>query len=102
MDAMGSELLCRMKVSAAQQRVGKSGGGTAEKSLRLAAEKWVNTTAPTTTVRVSRLSNFQTSRPPRCVRIESHTSDDPVVLFFFQHPDGAWRVFPPSLTRKAA
>ena len=102
MEAIRSEVLFQQKLNAAHQRVGASAGGAAEKSLRLAAEKWVNTTAPTTTIRVSRLSSYQATRAPRCVRIESRISNDPVVLFFFQHPDGAWRVFPPSFVQKAA
>jgi hypothetical protein len=73
-----------------------------EHSLRLLVEKWFALTAATP-VRVTRFSR----KPPtheRCVCVETVRKEGAVAIFFFQHADGAWCVFPPktgSLTMRA-
>jgi hypothetical protein len=65
----------------------------AKKSLRFAVEKWL---APTlaTPIRVTRFSRIRSAQR-RYVCVETWRPEGPVSLFFFQHDDGAWRVFPP-------
>lgn len=70
---------------------------TGEKSLRLLVEKWLPPTVASS-VRVIRLGRTGSDRS-RYVRIEALRPDGPAALFFFQHDDGAWRVFPPATGR---
>jgi hypothetical protein len=69
----------------------------AEKSLRLLVEKWLMPTSATPV----RVTQFSRTRPHgrRYVRVEATWLEGPVALFFFQHDDGAWRVFPPETRR---
>jgi hypothetical protein len=69
----------------------------AEKSLRLLVEKWLMPTS-TTPVRVTRFSRIRPNER-RYVRVEALWLEGPVALFFFQHDDGSWRVFPPETRR---
>ena len=77
----------------------------AEKSLRLLVEKWLTPT-PATPIRVTRFSRTHSnSNWRRYVRVEAQRPQGSITLFFFQHDDGAWRVFPPEtgrLTLRAA
>jgi hypothetical protein len=68
-------------------------------SLRLLVDKWL---APTLAMpaRVARCSRL-TSSHGRYVCIEALRPSGTVVIFFFRHGDGAWRVFPPSVDRPA-
>ncbi|WP_241023888.1 hypothetical protein [Burkholderia sp. Ac-20365] len=63
-------------------------------SLRMLVEKWF---APTST-KPARLVRFgrMTSDQRRYVCVESARPDGTLVIFFFRHDDGAWRVFPPA------
>ena len=64
-------------------------------SLRLLVEKWL---APTSAMpaRVARFSRMTTSQR-RYVCVEALRPTGMLVIFFFRHDDGAWRVFPPSV-----
>ena len=68
-------------------------------SLRSLIDKWL---APTlaSPVSVTRLS-YARGRSVRCVRVESVRSSGALAIFFFQHGDGSWSVFPPELVRPA-
>jgi hypothetical protein len=66
---------------------------TAEMSLRSLVEKWL-TPALAAPIRVTRFSRTRAARR-RYVHVEALRADGPIGLFFFQHDDGAWRVFPP-------
>lgn len=69
----------------------------AEKSLRMLIEKWLTPT-PTTPIRVTRFSRTH-SNWRRYVRVEALRPQGTIALFFFQHDDGTWRVFPPETGR---
>jgi hypothetical protein len=71
--------------------------GAAQISLRSLIEKWF---APSATSRV-RLTRYVRAHPmrSRCVRVEALRSQDPVAIYFFQHGDGTWRLFPPEFGR---
>jgi hypothetical protein len=60
-------------------------------TLRALIEKWF---APAALVRVSRFT-APAGRARHCVRVESHEKSTTQVIFFFQHGDGVWRVYPP-------
>lgn len=60
-------------------------------SLRALIEKWFT---PSSLTRISRLTILSGS-VRRCVRVESQDNDTAQVIFFFQHGDGVWRVYPP-------
>jgi hypothetical protein len=64
-----------------------------EKSLRLVVEKWFAPT-PAMPVRVTGFGHT-TSHRRRYVRIEALRPAGLLVIFFFQHDDGSWNVFPP-------
>jgi hypothetical protein len=68
-------------------------------SLRMLVEKWF---APTSTmpVRVARFSRMSTDKR-RYVCMESSRPAGALVIFFFRHDDGSWRVFPPAASRPA-
>lgn len=66
---------------------------TSAKSLRLLVEKWLTPTSATP-VRVTRFGRTGSNRR-RYVCVEALRPEGPVALFFFQHDDGTWRVFPP-------
>jgi hypothetical protein len=61
-------------------------------SLRRLVEKWL---APTLAkpVRITRFSRIANQR--RYICVEAVRPTDMLVIFFFRHDDGAWRVFPP-------
>lgn len=72
---------------------------TAGTSLRLLVEKWL---APgtATPVRVTRFGRTRLNRL-RCVCVEAARSEGSIAIFFFQHQDGTWCVFPPETRRLA-
>lgn len=70
---------------------------SAERSLRVLVEKWLTPT-PASPIRVIRFGRTGSNRN-RYVRIEAWRPEGPAALFFFQHDDGAWRVFPPETGR---
>ncbi|CAE6871979.1 hypothetical protein [Paraburkholderia domus] len=72
---------------------------TAEKSLRMLVEKWSGLKG-SRSVRVRLLDRSQ-SGPARCVCVETQRTAGTVTLFFFQHSDGSWQVFPPGTNRPA-
>ncbi|ANB77829.1 hypothetical protein AYM40_36355 (plasmid) [Paraburkholderia phytofirmans OLGA172] len=67
-----------------------------EQSLRWLVEKWLAPAA--TPVHVTRTRWMHASQT-RSVRVETIRKDGPVAIFFFQHEDGAWCVFPPAAAR---
>lgn len=68
-------------------------------SLRSLIDKWLAPT-PASPISVTRLS-YTRGRSMRCVRVESVKSSGVLAIFFFQHGDGSWSVFPPELERPA-
>lgn len=70
--------------------------GTGETSLRSQVEKWLAPT-PANPPRVSRFG--RTVRGARYVCVETLRLAGPVMIVFFHHDDGAWRVFPPDSRR---
>ena len=64
---------------------------TKVKSLRYQVEKWI---APTTPVHVTAFGHTGSGRA-RYVRVETRQATGFHALFFFQHDDGYWNVFPP-------
>ncbi|WP_224031374.1 hypothetical protein [Paraburkholderia caribensis] len=69
----------------------------AAKSLRLMVEHWL---APDLKdqIRVTRFRNRHSARE-RYVSVEAFNETRRVEMFFFRHPDGNWRIFPPSRER---
>jgi hypothetical protein len=63
-----------------------------ENSLRLMIEKWLPSTIETR-LKVTRFTRVRPNRR-RCVRVEALRPDGAVAIFFFQHDDGRWHVFP--------
>lgn len=59
-------------------------------SLRGQIKKWLSP-ANTGSIKLTRHDNANV----QCVRAELISAPRSQVLFFFKHPDGAWRVFPP-------
>jgi hypothetical protein len=72
---------------------------THEKCLRSSIEKWLSPT-PAMTVRVIRASCTR-SNCRRYVRVETWGPHGLSAMFFFQHADGSWQVFPPETQRPA-
>jgi hypothetical protein len=70
---------------------------TAEKSLRHLVEKWL-APAPHARVRVIRFGHLPAGRC-RYAYVEAYTPDSSRAIFFFQHDDGCWCVFPPRIAR---
>lgn len=72
---------------------------TGQRSLRLLIEKWL---APTTAIpiRITRFGRTRSNRR-RYVSVEALHPTGPLEIFFFQHDDGSWCVFPPSNERPA-
>nr|WP_321793698.1 hypothetical protein [Caballeronia sp. J97] len=70
---------------------------TGAMSLRLLVEKWFAPTSmmPARVVRFSRTSSDR----GRYVCMESDRPTGLLVVFFFRHDDGSWRVFPPAARR---
>jgi hypothetical protein len=64
-------------------------------SLRYQVEKWLT---PTTPVHVTAFGRSP-SGGGRYVCVETRQPAGPRALFFFQHGDGGWRVFPPTTGR---
>ena len=72
-----------------------------EKSLRRLVDKWFAPT-PAMPVRVKRVRFSRTpTNDARCICVESARPAGPLAIFFFQHGDGSWSVFPPELERPA-
>jgi hypothetical protein len=69
----------------------------AENSLRLLIDKWLTPTIATR-VQVTRFSRSYPKRT-RCVRVEALRPEGSIAIFFFQHDDGIWRVFPQETRR---
>ncbi|TDN59173.1 hypothetical protein [Paraburkholderia sp. BL10I2N1] len=67
---------------------------TDQKSLRWLIDKWLAPT-PAMPVRLIRYG-LAGSRQRRCVRVESLRPTGLLAIFFFQHDDGSWCVFPPA------
>jgi hypothetical protein len=65
---------------------------TKAQSLRYQVEKWL---APTMPVRVTASGRTHSGRV-RFVCIETQQATEPRALYFFQHDDGYWHVFPPA------
>ncbi|TCG03527.1 hypothetical protein BZM27_47890 [Paraburkholderia steynii] len=67
---------------------------TSTRSLRYQVKKWL---APTSTsfVKVTEFGRTRWGRT-RYVCIETSSSADVRMLFFFRHDDGTWQVFPPA------
>jgi hypothetical protein len=65
---------------------------TKAQSLRYQVEKWL---APTMPVRVTAFGRTHSGRV-RFVCIETQQATGPRALYFFQHDDGYWHVFPPA------
>lgn len=68
-----------------------------ELSLRSMIRKWLPP-SPATAVRLTRCGGPH-SKQRRCVRVDFFETKAPLTLFFFQHADGSWRVFPPEFER---
>ncbi len=66
--------------------------GTKAQSLRYQVEKWL---APTTPVHVTAFGHTRLGRG-RYVCVETWQPTGLHALFFFQHDDGYWHVFPPA------
>ena len=64
-----------------------------EGSLRFHVEKWFGRTA-ISSLEVSRVRPAKLGRN-RCVQVVSSQSENRLTIFFFQHGDGRWSVFPP-------
>ena len=63
-------------------------------SLRSVIEKWLAPT-PGSPIRVTRFGRAN-PRQMRCVLVQSAELKRPLSIFFFQHEDRSWRVFPPA------
>lgn len=72
---------------------------TREKCLRALIEKWLSP-MPESTVRVMRAGRARPNRG-RYVRVTALGPRGLFVVFFFQHQDGSWQVFPPEVQRPA-
>lgn len=66
-------------------------------SLRAIVTKWLAPTA-CSPVALTRL-RYANASSLRCVRAERIGSRHTVAIFFFQHGDGSWSVFPPAPPR---
>jgi hypothetical protein len=64
---------------------------TMAQSLRYQVEKWL---APTTPVHVTAFGHTGLGRA-RYVCVETHQATGLHALFFFEHDNGYWNVFPP-------
>ena len=71
----------------------------AENSLRWLIEKWFAPT-PEIPVRVTRFTRSRSNRN-RYVCVETSRPAGSLVIYFFRHDDGTWRVFPPAFERPA-
>ena len=65
---------------------------TKAQSLRYQVEKWL---APRTPVHVTRFGHARSGRG-RYVCVETQEATGLHALFFFQHDNGHWNVFPPA------
>ncbi len=68
-----------------------------EKSLRWLIEKWFSPT-PAMPIRVTRFSRTRPTQK-RHVCVEASRPAGSIAIFFFQHDDGMWCVFPPVAER---
>lgn len=69
----------------------------AENSLRLMIEKWLPSTIEAR-IKVTRFSRVRPNRR-RYVCVEALRPEGAVAIFFFQHDDGRWYVFPQETRR---
>lgn len=72
-------------------------GIASESTLRSLVEKWLGPVTATP-VRITRSGRAQSNQQVY-VHIELLLPRGAVGLFFFRHPDGSWRVFPPEADR---
>lgn len=70
---------------------------TSERSLRALVEKWLapGVAAP---IHVTRLIHARSDHR-RCIRVETLRQESQIALFFFQHDDRTWSVYPPDTER---
>jgi hypothetical protein len=69
-----------------------------ENSLRMLIHKWLLLSSAST-VLVTRSSRNE-NNVRRYVRVDAVGPKGPIALYFFQHDDGEWRIFPPSTSRQ--
>jgi len=72
-------------------------GIASEGTLRSLVEKWLGPVSETP-VRITR-SGRARSNQQVSVHIELLVPGRAIGLFFFRHPDGSWRIFPPETER---
>jgi hypothetical protein len=72
------------------ERLDEGDPPTISQSLRGQVKKWL-APALNTPVKLTRHGNQNL----QCVRAELSSATHSLIIFFFRHPDGAWRVFPP-------
>lgn len=65
------------------------------RSLRSVIEKWLGPT-PSRPIRLTRCQRTN-SRHTRCVLVQASEVTGPLSIFFFQHEDRSWCVFPPAV-----
>jgi hypothetical protein len=65
-----------------------------ERSLRWLIDKWLAPT-PASPVRLTRYGRTSSSQR-RFVLLQTSGTIPPLAIYFFQHDDGVWRVFPPA------
>lgn len=73
--------------------------GSMDGSLRLLVNKWFGTT-PETPVRIIAFGRLP-SNQRRYVCVEALRPTGALVIYFFHHDGGTWRVFPPASERPA-
>jgi hypothetical protein len=66
-------------------------------SLRVQIEKWFGAAQPT----AIQISRSVRSLPGTARSVSVSRPRCPYVIVFFQHGDGSWRVYPPSVSRPA-
>lgn len=71
---------------------------SADTSLRWMIEKWMSP-SELSDVRVSRHGGLHVEH--RCIQVQARRRGGPLSIYFFRHPDGSWRVFPPERNRPA-
>jgi hypothetical protein len=67
-------------------------------SLRELVEKWLGASGAGA---MRMLIHRSRTGGARCVHIRAQRSADTLTLFFFQHANGNWQVFPPGLIQPA-
>jgi hypothetical protein len=69
-----------------------------EQSLRWQVEKWLGL-GPSISVQVTVLRRTRW-RGTRCVLVQALLPAGSRTLFFFQHDDRSWRVYPPAINKR--